>query len=461
MKFIKQMLLCAFSCASLSLFAQSGRKWTLDECIAYALEHNIEIKSQELTTETKRVTFSESKWAYAPSISASNSYNLSTGRVLDPTTYDFIENQTVQGNNTSLSAGITLFSGMGNLHGLKRAKLDLQSALLGVEKTKNDVTLNVTARYLEILCAGENIRNTEQIVSTLKIQEEKTAKQVKAGKVTMADLLQIQSQLAEAGNNVLTARNTYDIARLDLCQLLEIDDYSSFETTKPEESLPDIASQPQDIGEIMDAAWALPQMKIAALDIDMARRDIRIAQAAYYPSVSLSAAYGSSYSDARRKALQNPDGTYRYDAYPFFEQYKDNANSYISLSLNVPIFGGFQTRKAVRRAKIAVHQAEYALRTMEKQVTKEVNQAWIDMRTSWEKYLSSQKYVATAVEAVRQVGRKYDVGVATVVDYNTAMDNLVKANAQFLQAKYEYIFKTRIIRFYQTGMVNSRVETEP
>jgi len=147
-----------------------GLIWTLDDCIAYALEHNIEVKQQELVTETKQVTFSESKWAYAPHVSASSGYNLSTGRVLDPTTYDFIENQTVQGSNSSLSVGVTLFGGMKKLHSLKRAQFDLQSALLRIEKACNDISLNVTARYLEILCAAENIRNAEQIVATLRIQ---------------------------------------------------------------------------------------------------------------------------------------------------------------------------------------------------------------------------------------------------------------------------------------------------
>lgn len=430
--------------------AQELSKWTLDDCIAYALEHNIEIKSQELAAEAKRVSLAESKWAYAPSISASNSYNLSTGRVLDPTTYDFIENQTVQGNNTSLSAGITLFGGMGNLHRMRRARLDLQSELLGLDKVRNEVTLHVTAYYLEILCAGENIRNAEQIVATLKIQEEKTVKKVEAQKVTTADLLQIQSQLADAENEMLTARNQLDIAKLNLCQLLELDDYAAFEPVPPDEALPDAGSLPADAAEVADAALALPQVRMARLGIDIARRDIRLARAAYYPTISLAAAYGSSYSDARQKALQNADGTYRYEAYPFFEQYKDNANSYVSLSLNVPIFGGFQKRKTVQRAKIASRQAEYALRTMEKQVTKEVNQAWIDMRTAWEKYLSSQKYVATATEAARQVARKYDLGAATVVDYNTALDNQVKANSQLLQAKYEYIFKRKVIEFYMS-----------
>lgn len=337
---------------------------------------------------------------------------------------------------------------MRNLHSMKRAGLDLRSALLGVEKIRNDITLNVTARYLEILCAEENIHNAEQIVATLKIQEEKTAKKVEARKVTTADLLQIQSQLAEAENNVLTARNTYDIARLDLCQLLELEDYTSFETVAPESALPRIEMLPQEVGEIVDAAMTLPQVRMAALDIDMARRDIRIAQAAYYPTLSLSAAYGSSYSDARQKVFQNPDGTYRYEAYPFFEQYRDNANKYLFLSLNVPIFAGLQKRKAVRRSKIALRQAEYALQTMQKQVSREVTQAWIDLHTAQEKYRSSQLYVASASEAARQVERKYELGVATIVDYSTSLDNLVKANSQLLQAKYEYIFKTEIIRFY-------------
>lgn len=434
----------------LTVRAQEPEQWTLDECIAYALEHNIEIKSQELAAESKRVGLAESKWAYAPSISASNSYNISTGRVLDPTTYDFIENQTVQGNSSSLSAGITLFGGMGNLHRMRRARLDLQSELLGLERVRNEVTLHVTAYYLEVLCAEENIRNAEQIVSTLRIQEEKTARKVEARKVTTADLLQIQSQRSDAENEVLTARNQLQIAKLNLCQLLELDDYAAFEAVPPDEALTEDGALPWDASDVVDAALALPQVRMARLGIDIARRDIRIAQSAYYPTISLAAAYGSSYSDARRKAFQNADGTYRYEAYPFFEQYKDNANSYVSVSLNVPIFGGFQKRKTVQRAKIATRQAEIALRTTEKQVTKEVNQAWIDMRTAWEKYLSSQKFVLTASEAARQVERKYDLGVATVVDYNIALDNQVKANSQLLQAKYEYMFKRKVIEFYMS-----------
>lgn len=434
-------------CAATAVHAQE-RCWTLEECITYAYEHNVEIKMQELAIEEKYISLSEAKWSYAPDISASNSYSLSTGRVLDPTTYEFVEQQTVGGNSSSVGANITVFNGMRNMYRLKRAQLDLRSSLLGAEIMHRDVRMNVTARYLEVLCAEETIRDTEQVVAELKVQEAKTAKKVEVHKVTMADMLQIRAQLADAENDVLAARNNYDIARLNLCQLLEINDYTSFHAAAPEVSeliCNDIIDDPK---ALLDAAQSLPEVESARVGIALARRDLQIARTAYWPTVSISAGYGSSFSDVRQKMFQSPDGTYRYEAYPFFEQYKDNANSYVSLSLNIPIFGKLTTRKNVQRHKLAIQQAEYTLQSVEKQVAKEVTKALIDARTAWQRYLGSQKYVAYSEEALRQIERKYNLGVATVTDYNAAVSAAVKARSQFLQAKYEYLFKIKALTYY-------------
>lgn len=444
---LRPFVLATALCAGFAASAQEKR-WTLEECIAYAYEHNTEIKQQELTAESKRLSVAESKWSYAPSVSASAGYSLSTGRVLDETTYEFLENETVSGGNASLGASVPLFSGLRNHYNLRRAKLDLRSSLLAVEKMRNDVRMNVTACYLEILCAEETIRDAEQVVAELKVQEEKTAKKVEARKVTMADLLQIRSQLSDAENDVLTARNTYDIARLNLCQLLEVDDYTSFRAVAPDTAELARYGVTEAPAAVFDAAQGLPELEAARVGIDLARRDLQIARSAYYPTLSLSAGYGSSYSDARQRMFRNPDGTYRYEAYPFFDQFRDNASSYVSLSLSIPIFSKFTTRKNVQRQKLALRQAESALRTTEKQVEKEVTQALIDARTAWEKYLGAQKYVASAEEAARQVERKYDLGAASVTDYNAAVSARVKARSQLLQTKYEYIFKTKIIDYY-------------
>lgn len=437
------LALCAFTVAR----AQE-RRWTLEECIAHAYAHNIEIKTQELVTEEKCIALSEARWSYAPDISVSNSYSLSTGRVLDPTTYEFVENKTVGGANTSVGANVALFGGLKNRYRLKRAQLDLRSSLLTAEATCRDVRLNVTAAYLEVLCAEETIRDAEQVVAELTAQEEKTAKKVEVRKVTAADLLQIQSQLADAENDLLTARHAYDVARLDLCQLLELDDWAAFRIVVPDDG--ELCGSPaDDPAALRAAAEALPEVEVARVGIDLARRDLQIARAAYWPTLSLAAGYGSSFSDARQKMFQNPDGTLRYEAYPFFEQYRDNASSYLSVSLNIPIFGRLSTRKNVQRQKLAVRRAEYALHTVEKQVAKEVTQALIEARTAWAKYLGAQRYVASSEEALRQVGRKYDLGGASVTDYNAAFTAAVKARSQLIRAKYQYLFEMRKLEYYR------------
>lgn len=327
-------------------FAQE-RRWTLEECIAHAYEHNIEIKIQELSAAEKRVVLAESKWSYAPSLSVSNSHAFSTGRVLDETTYEFVENETVTSNSTSLVANFQIFSGLKNYYSLKRAQLDLRSSLIAVDKIRNDVRMNITAYYLEILCAAEMIRDAEQLVKELTIQEQKTAKKVETRVVTAADLLQVQSQLVDAQNNVLTARNTYDIARLNLCQLLEINDYTTFLTIVPDTCELTHYNLLDNYKEVLDATWGLPELETARVEVDLARRNLQIARTAYWPTLSLSVGYGSSYSGARQKMFQNTDGSYHYDVYPFLEQYKDNANSYVLMSLNIPIFNKLTTRKNV------------------------------------------------------------------------------------------------------------------
>lgn len=199
--------------ASFNSYSQIKR-WSLDECIKYAKENNVDVKSKRLEIEISKTNLSESKWAYAPSISVNNSYNISQGRVLDPTTYEFIENQTVGGNNTSVSASMNLFNGLRNLNTIKREKMNLNSAILGVEKAENDLMLNVTAYFLEVLLAEENINNYEQVVLSLTTQRDNIVKKVKVGKVTTADLLQVESQLANEKTSLLTVKNQLYIAKL-------------------------------------------------------------------------------------------------------------------------------------------------------------------------------------------------------------------------------------------------------
>ena len=367
----------AFSCAvALPLYEAAAqevsaphRVWTLEDCISYALEHNIEIKRQELVSEDRQTALSEARWSYAPTFSAGSSYTLSSGRVLDETTYDFVENETVGSSSVSVSGNIEVFAGLRKHRELQRAKLDLKAGLQDLESARYDLRANVTAAFLEVLCARESITEARQIVSMLEVQEEKTRIKVEAGKVTEADLLQITAQLYSARNDVLTAENDYDMARLELCQLLEIEDFRDFEAApSAADAIPSLV--PEDEGGILEAVGWRPEIKSAELGVELARKDLQIARSSYWPTVSLSAGYGTSHSGARQMMLQNPDGSFRYEAYPFFRQYADNASSYVSLSLNIPILSGLSVRKNVRRTKTALRDAEYALASTRKGIVK-------------------------------------------------------------------------------------------
>lgn len=426
----------------------SMRRWTLDDCISRALECNLELRSERLSVEERDISLSDSKWAFVPSLFASTGYNLSVGRVLDETTYDFITNETVGSSSASVSGNVLLFNGLHNIRQLQYSMIDREAAALQVEKAADDLRLNVTAYFLEVICARENIRDCEAVVASLRKQEEHTSEKVLAGKVTRADLLQIQSRLSEAENSLIVAEHSYGISRLNLCQLLEIEDYSSF--IPYFDSGDSLEYVLKDYTAILDGTERLPEVRLARKEVERASKNIQLARSSYYPSLSLNAGYGSSYSNVRQKILLNNDGSHTYEPYTFIEQYRDNASAYVSFSLSIPIFNGMSARNGVRRAKVQLQRSELALETVRKNIRKEILQAVMDTETAWKRYVSSVSYLTSARETVRQIDIKYAEGAASVVEYNTAISTLVEAQTQLLSAKYEYAFKLKVLEFYES-----------
>lgn len=425
----------------------NSEQWTLEQCINHAIEHNIMLKEKNLVLEEHGIGVSESRWAFAPSLSASGGYSLSIGRVLDETTYDFVTNETVGSSSASMYGSILLFNGLRNLRQLQYSKIDMEASSLHVEKATEDLKLNVTAYFLEVICALENIRDCEAVVASLREQANHTLEKVTVGKVTCADLLQIQSRLSEAESSLISAEHSYEISRLNLCQLLEIEDYTSFVPCF--DSGDSLEYVLKDYGAILDGADCLPEVGLARKDVELARKNIQLARSYYYPSLSLSAGYGSNHSNVRQKVVLNEDGSYTYAPYPFLEQYRDNASAYVSFGLSIPILNGMSARNGVRRAKVQLQRSELALETARKNVRKIILQAAMEAETAWRKYVSSVSYLSSAQEAARQICIKYEAGAATVVEYGTAMSTLVEAQTQHLSAKYEYIFKLKVLEFYE------------
>ncbi len=412
----------------------SSKVWTLDECIGYALEHNIDIKRQELDVDNSEIGLSESRWDYAPSLSAGSSYSISSGRVLDQTTYEFIENNVVGSSSASVSGSMQVFSGMRRHYALKKARASLKASLADLESVRQDVELNVTAVYLQILCDQENLASAREMASMLESQMDKIQTMVELGRVNEADLLQIRSQHYAALNDIVAAEGQCRLSRMELCQLLEIQDWESF-------AIEPIETDEYDGMQLFPLTDSIsvksrPEYRSAEVGVEVARRNLQIARASYYPTLSLSAGYGTSYSGARQKAVQNPDGTYRYEAYPFFRQYLDNGSSYLSLSLNIPIFSGMSTRNSIRRAKNASIDAQYALQSVGKQLSREYEQALIEYHTSCRQYETAREQLAYAEEAARMMTEKYNLGKIDFTSWNTAMTELAKAKYGLTNSAY-------------------------
>ena len=437
-----------------TLCAQTPSKvWTLEECIDYALEHNIEIKRQELGVDDSETGLSESRWDYAPSLSAGASYSISSGRVLDQTTYEFIENNVVGSSSASVSGSVQVFSGMRRHYALKRAKASLKASLADLESVRTDVELNVTAAYLQILCDQENLASAREMASMLESQMERIQTMVDLGRVTEADLLQIRSQYYAALNDVAAAEGQCRLSKMELCQLLEIQDWENFAIEPIEADKYEGMQLFPSTDSI--AVESRPEYRSAEAGVEVARRNLQIARSSYYPTLSLSAGYGTSYSGARQKAVQNPDGTYRYEAYPFFRQYLDNGSSYISLSLNIPIFSGMSARNSVRRAKNASMDAQYALQTVRKQLSREYEQALIEYQTSCRQYETAREQLAYAEEAARMMTEKYNLGKTDFTSWNTAMTELAKAKYAMGTMRYSMYLYLGMIKTIVLGTPNT------
>ena len=431
---------CLLGLAALPAF---GQTWTLEDCVNYALEHSIDLQRQDHAIDRERLALQEGKWAFVPRLSASTSYTMSTGRVLDPTTYEFVKTNYTGNNSASVSGDVTLFEGGRKIHALSRARLSLRAALLQEESLKYNLRIQIAGAFMDVLCAREQERIAGETVSLIESQLTRTQSLYDAGSVTETDVLQLQTQLSAARKDASSASYAYDRARLALCDLLEWEDYKDFEVAEPGALVPERIGR--DVDSILDNH---PDIRAAALRKDLAGVDYKLALAAISPRLSLSAGFGTSYSDARQKALFNEDGTLRYEAYPFFEQYSDNGSAYVSVSLSIPILNGLSTRNGIKRARIAAAETELNALETRKRVRRQVIQAQMDCDSAQERYDHSLEEARYAEEVFRQVERKYNLGAVDFLRWNTAAVDLAKARYAVAEAKYTYLLRTEILNCY-------------
>lgn len=415
---------------------ESGTPWTLEECIRHAQEHNIEVQQQALTVEQRGVELSTARFSRLPDLNAAVGYNASFGR---GTSADNIrKTETLQTGSFDLSASMPLFEGLRINRRIKGGKLDLAAAAEDLERIREDVAIRVMTRYLEVLYNKELVGVAERQLALSSQQAARSRELVAAGKQPESALYESRALEANDFLALTEARNNLSLALLDLSQTLNRESAAGFDVAVPRLDSVALASLHRlgSAAAVYDyAAQYRPRIRSERLRLESTENAVRIARSALYPTLSLRGGFGT--------------GIYSTMDMDFWPQFDKNRNEFVGLSLGIPIFNRRATRNNIRAAKISVRNQQLVLLNAEQTLRKEIEQAWFNADAAYAKYGAAEKALASARVAFAYEQRKAEAGRSTLFDFNDAKTRMQKAEAELAQARYEFVFRQKILDYYR------------
>lgn len=420
----------------------SAKQWSLEECIRYAIENNIDLKQKELERQNSEVNLHTSKYSWLPSVNASVGENLGFGR--SESKDGLIIDRNSANTSASINMSMPVFDGFRIPNDIAARKFDLKAAIETLNKAKEDLSVNVASYYLQVLYNKEMLKIADLQVALSSEQVTKTEALYNAGKVPVSQLYDMKAQLAKDEVTLTESRNNVKLALLDLSQSLELErDGENFEVQDPETG--DVVEQymssviPPD--QVYDYAVGVkPQVKEQKYLLESQKKMLKVAQAGYYPKLNLGAGYSNGY--------YHNFGDGDYSNTPFGDQLKNNGQKSIGLTLSIPIFNRFTVRNSVRSARIAIHNRELIMENTKKTLYKEIQQAYYNATAAQEKYVSSDKSVDASKIAFSYAEERYDAGKSTVFEYSEAKTKYAQSLAEQTQSKYNFIFRVKILDFY-------------
>ena len=441
MKTVVFCLVCAATLSQSSL-AQTKR-WSLRECCDYAIEHNISIKQQQNQCRQQEVQLSTARNSRLPDLSASVSQNFSFGRGL--TAANTYSNTNTSSTSFQLGTSVPLFTGFQIPNQIKMNQLNLEAATADLEKAKNDIRLQVAQAYVQILYDMEIGDVARRQVTIDSMQVVRLQALVDNGKAAEATLSQQKATLANSHLTATQADNNTRLAILTLTQLLELPTPEDFGIVRPDLSTISDGSlttlSPDAI--YAEALGLKPEIAAQQLRLQAYNRNIKIAQAGYYPTLSLSGGLGTNYYT-----------TSGFTSDSFGEQLKNNFSQYIGLNLSIPIFNRFQTRNNVRTARISLENQQLQLDNTKKTLYKEIQQVYCNALNAQTKAQSSQEALASSLDAFKLMQAKYENGKATITEFNESKNNYLKSESDLVQARYELLYQQALIEFYRGRDLN-------
>lgn len=420
---------------------ETAKQWSLEECIRYAIENNIDLKQRELEQQSREVDLHTSKHSWLPSLNASVGENFGFGRS------ESKDGLIVDRNSANTTAGIQLSMPLLDLKipsDIAARKLDLKASFETLNKAKEDLSINVASYFLQALYNKEMLKIAELQVALSSEQVTKTEALYNAGKVPVSQLYDMKAQLAKDEVTLTESKNNVKLALLDLAQSLELErDGENFDILEPEtgDAVEQYMSSIIPPDQVYDHAVGFkPQIKEQEYLLESQKKMLKVAQAGYYPKLNFSAGYSNGY--------YHNFGDGDYNNASFSDQLKNNGQKSVGFSLSIPIFNRFQVRNSVRSARINIHNRELMMENSKKTLYKEIQQAYYNATAAQEKYVSSDKSVDASKIAFSYAEERYGAGKSTVFEYSEAKTKYAQSLAEQTQSKYNFIFRAKILDFY-------------
>lgn len=446
-------------------FAQET--WTLPMCIEHALKNNLQIQQASLSKKAARSNMEQSLATTLPSINgfATNTYNF--GQTIDPFTNQFASQQ-VRSNSLGINGQWMLFSGWQNVNTVQQNRLNYQAATYDFEKVRNDIALAVTQAYMQAIFADEQLRNVDAQQQLTKEQRNRIEKLYQAGNVAKSVLLDMEAQLAQEELQVINSQNQVAISYLNLKQLMEIDADKNIVLQGPEADDPENIISPQQAKNIYETSLTvLPQIKSAEFRYASAGKRLAAARGGVSPRLSISANYGSGYSGLQKEVtgvnitgldtigftgmgdfVYRPAYAFETQTKSFNDQLRDNINRSVGFTLSIPLFNGWMVRNNISQAKIGMLNSQLELEQSKRQVQKEVQTAHADALAAAQRYKASKKSYLAFKESYAYAQSRFTEGMLNSIEFTDAKNKFIRSESEMLQAKYDLLFKLKILDFY-------------
>jgi outer membrane protein len=470
---MKRFTSLLFVLGSLAVAAQDAPKvWNLKECIDYALQNNINVKRSLLAVDNAEINLLQSKATMLPTVNGGASYGLNWGRSVDPTSNLFIQQQ-INSINFNGNSNFLLFNGLRLLNTVRQNQLENKASIEDYNKAKNDVILSVVTFYLNVIFNKELYQNAQFQLNTTDQQLDRTRKLAEAGSVPRGNVLDLEAQSATNELNLVNRENALNLSLLQLKQALQLPGTTPMDVEVPSIEMVEQLALDKNAEDIFGIAkQAMPEMKAAQLRVSSTSMALKASRGNYLPRLNLVGNVFTNYSSAFKVPVDfvptgppqqigvvqgsnapvfglNPVGQAVFAEKPRMEQFNDNVSKALSFQLQVPIFNGLATRSNVQRSIISNQQAVITLQDNENRLRQTVETAYNDALAAAKTFQSATKQVTARDEAYRMNKQRFENGAINFVDYQVSENNLFQAKSDLLRAKYDFIFKKKVLDFYE------------